>query len=201
MSSYTASESAVAVFILEDAVDAGVDLALRFGHWSRLQRRMLAMAVGGARRPAPAIWHQTGFTAEADAVVATCQILQPGTGCRRADKETGSAVQKPDADPDTDIHRQYRQLCSDAWRHHIHAMEQAGACTDEQVVRGSRGSSSRTSSSSPNWRRGRREGPMIPASEKAAYFFVRVRSSPNASTERFGSSAGVGAHAQPAAIA
>ena len=38
----------MAVAVLEDAVDAGVDLALHFGHWTRLQRRTLALAMGSA---------------------------------------------------------------------------------------------------------------------------------------------------------
>ena len=48
MPSYTASEIAAAVAILDDAVDAGTNLAPHFAHWSNLQRRTVAMAMGGA---------------------------------------------------------------------------------------------------------------------------------------------------------
>ena len=50
---YTASQIAAAVAVLEeDAVDAGIDLAIHLpGHWTRLrrlQRRTLARAMGSA---------------------------------------------------------------------------------------------------------------------------------------------------------
>ncbi|OLP94043.1 hypothetical protein AK812_SmicGene23996 [Symbiodinium microadriaticum] len=47
---FASSQNAAAISILEDAVDAGGPCPPLCGHWSRLQRRTLAMAVGGSRR-------------------------------------------------------------------------------------------------------------------------------------------------------
>ena len=91
MSSYTASEIAAAVAVLEDAID---DVAIHFGYWTRLQRRTLAMAMGSAE----ASWakSQGGRRAPVRAPVVKAPLaIDPGNGliCRRLAASTTSTSQ------------------------------------------------------------------------------------------------------------
>ena len=44
----SSTEITAAVSTLQAALDSGVDLAIHFGGWTRLQRRTLAMALGAS---------------------------------------------------------------------------------------------------------------------------------------------------------
>ena len=48
MAAPSSAEIAAAIRVLQDALDGGVDLALHFGGWTRLQRRVLAAALGAS---------------------------------------------------------------------------------------------------------------------------------------------------------
>ncbi|CAE7942673.1 unnamed protein product [Symbiodinium sp. KB8] len=48
MAAPSSSDIAAAARVLQDALDGGVDLAIHFGSWTRLQRRALAVALGAS---------------------------------------------------------------------------------------------------------------------------------------------------------
>ncbi|CAE7777117.1 unnamed protein product [Symbiodinium necroappetens] len=93
MAAPSSSEIAAAVRVLQDALDGGVDLALHFGAWTRLQRRALAMALGASE----------ATYADAKAAAATPPVkkapARPPAEVAKASSPAPSTVTQPASEP------------------------------------------------------------------------------------------------------
>ena len=93
MSGPSSSEIATAVRVLQDALDGGVDLALHFGTWTRLQRRTLSLALGASE----------ATYADAKAAAATPPVkkapARPSAGVAKASSPAPSSTTQPAPEP------------------------------------------------------------------------------------------------------